>query len=897
MNDNDLLRCDLLHAKSCIIFTNKNCIDPHSSDHQSLLLSVFIKKFYYHSCMENYFDENKVTDLSNNNKDYSIKKANNLLKNNSFRIFLQLNKVENCNHYFNTLQSTYKKNMLNDKLLVIESLKMNLLSKSCMTPGIISLISNLISSTSFCHDYFRNEAEWLKEYSEGQQYEVFKLYIEGNLLNYSFQKLAMELYNKFHCLLIALEINYKGTSIFKLNPVNNLTINEIIASSFDLINKDNKEKTNIEILNIDEASLSFLEDGKPNDLDSEYFSNNNTDKKDDIERKKIKVFLFFICDNKETKNEILKMDRIKNKRKKTREITNNNILETLPLNIFQKKKTRKTTKTFRTEFYDNPVSYYYSETESEEENNDKIKYLLNSLEEGESFFDNDELNKRYYISNENDKNELFSNEIMKIGINDRNDIKHHVIICGMHNEIIHLILPLRSKYIPEPLLKWIVILSTYLPQDIHDTLSKFKKIIFIQGDPLNPDSLYKANIKSADIVIILNSSFFENNYHDNQHEIIGKDEEELGGNNSNDGNRKNNNILDGDAKTLFIYKSIKKINNSIQIITELLKTNNIEFLHTYKELIKLYKYSKLSKIRLENSDYNHKVINQQNDNEIQIQNFEYTPVYAAGEVFLPSLIDKITGQMYHKEYLYNILNLLLTGEKGEEKYSNKKIKQLFNNLTNSNLFLIPTESRNESFGDMFLRLLSKNKMISIALYRKNINDNSYYVYTNPRKTTLIRDTDLVYVLSSTENILNLIEKHLFNPESSLKENNSKRLSLENLENNINTNEKAKPYLKELQDNNIQQQLDKINNNKKRRISILNDNGDFKGKNKNKEEKEIKINKGKYAEIDNLQNILNKGMEKLKVIKNKSNDIQRCINNCVKEGINDEFCVYLNKKKY
>ena len=897
MNDNDLLRCDLLHAKSCIIFTNKNCIDPHSSDHQSLLLSVFIKKFYYHSSMENYFDENKLTDLSNNNKDFSvnIKKANNILKNNRFRIFLQLNKIENCNHYFNTLQSTYKKNMLNDKLIVIESLKMNLLSKSCMTPGIISLISNLISSNSFDYDFFRNESEWLKEYSEGQQYEIFKLYIEGNLLNYSFQKLAMEVYNKYHCLLIALEINYKGTSIFKLNPVSNLTINEIITSSFGLVNRENREKTNIEILDIDEASLSFLEDGKPNDLDSEYFSNYNNDKKDEIERKKIKVFIFLICDNKETKNEIIKMDKIKNKRKKTREITNNNILEALPLNIFKTKKTKKTTKTFKSEFYDNPVSYYYSETESEEENNDKIKYLLNSINEGESFFDHDELNKKYYISNENDKNELFSNEIMKIGINDRSDIKHHVIICGMHNEIMHLILPLRLKYIPEQLLKWIVILCNHIPQEIHDTLSKFQKIIFIQGDALNPDYLYKANIKTADIAIILNSSFFDNNFHDNHHEIIGKDEEELAGNSSNNVKKKNNNILDGDAKTLFIYKSIKKINNSIQIITELLKTNNIEFLHTSKELKKLYKYSKLSKIYIEKSDYNHKVINNQNDNDIQNQNFEYTPVYAAGEVFLPSLIDKITGQMYHKEYLYNILNLLLTGEKGEEKFTNQKIKQLFNNLTNSNLFLIPTESRNESFGDMFLRLLTKNKMISIALYRKNINDNFYYVYTNPRKTTLIRDTDLVFVLASTENILNLIEKHLFNPESSLKENNNKRLSVENSENIINTNEKGKLSLKDSQDNNNQKQIDNINNNKKRRISILNDNINFGAKNKNKDEKDIKIKKGKYTEIDNLQNILNKGMSKLRDIKNKTNDMPRYINNCINEGINEEFCVYLNKK--
>ena len=33
-----------------------------------------------------------------------------------------------------------------------------------------------------------------------------------------------------------------------------------------------------------------------------------------------------------------------------------------------------------------------------------------------------------------------------------------------------------------------------------------------------------------------------------------------------------------DSSTLFIYNSIRKINHSIKIITELLFTNNIEFL-------------------------------------------------------------------------------------------------------------------------------------------------------------------------------------------------------------------------------------------------------------------------------------------------------------------------------
>ena len=59
------------------------------------------------------------------------------------------------------------------------------------------------------------------------------------------------------------------------------------------------------------------------------------------------------------------------------------------------------------------------------------------------------------------------------------------------------------------------------------------------------------------------------------HEIIGKENDE---NNGESEGEDNNNKMDEemiDSKALFIYKSIKKLNNSIQIITELLRTNDI----------------------------------------------------------------------------------------------------------------------------------------------------------------------------------------------------------------------------------------------------------------------------------------------------------------------------------
>ena len=179
---------------------------------------------------------------------------------------------------------------------------------------------------------------------------------------------------------------------------------------------------------------------------------------------------------------------------------------------------------------------------------------------------------------------------MRQGIKDRNDIQHHVVICGMHPEIIHFILPLRAKYLTESLLKWIVILAPTLPQEIHDALSIFPKVIFIQGDPLHPENLFRANITTADIAVILNSTFnninicdlsaFNDSYKDENFNIYNQS-------NKND----NKNKLDEemfDSTTLFIYKTIKKINHSIQIITELLVAKNIEFLFHFNDVINKY---------------------------------------------------------------------------------------------------------------------------------------------------------------------------------------------------------------------------------------------------------------------------------------------------------------------
>ena len=901
MDSSDLLRADILNAKSCIIFTNKNSLDPYSGDHQSLLLATFIKKFFYHRTLENYFDNNKEEE-NFLTKTSLKKKINTIFKKNKniFRICLQLNRPESTNYYYSTLQVKYHKRMLPDKLLVIEHIKMNLLSKSCLTPGIISLISNLVISSTAENTLSKNEPEWIKEYTEGQQYEIYKYNsIEGDLLFYSFQELTQEIYNRFHGILIALEISYHGGNLVKLNPQKKETLIDIVFPS--LISKTKNTSAIERFENIDEQEHDSLLDGSEDELEEV----NLRKIKNNINLKNIKINLYCISSDKNIIDEIKKLDEGKKKNliKKsfTRQSSNNDkISRSLSSKKIMTSKRVVSKSTFQN------ISDSDSESSDDNVGDDSIKYLVDTG--NNQRFEEDDLSNNYYTLENTEKNYLYSNEIMRQGIKDRYDIKNHIIICGMHQELIHFILPLRNKYLPEKLLKWIVILAPSLPQEIHDSLSKFPKVIFIQGDPLYPDNLFRANVTSADIAVILSSvsSIGNSDKEAEINEIIGKENDDSNAGKDGGDNNNTSKIDDEmiDSKALFIYKSIKKLNHSIQIITELLRTNDIEFLLTSRNLKKLYKDSFRAIKKLESSQSSQSQIYDDNESSGENLHYEHTPVYAAGEVYLPSVVDKITGQMFYNSNLLTILNLLLIGEKPPEKKADKKLAQMFD-LQGTNLFLIPCEPRNESFSDMFKRLLSKYSMISVALYRKNEQEDFYYVYTNPKKTTLIRETDMVFVLSSTENIIAIYEKNLVDVHTQQKMFDGFFGEEKNENDIINDNDNKQPFINALQDA-VQNQLKESGNNKKKDKDKNVDNinlknalfqnlfKDRKGTFKKGEDKDIFIQKGKYTEIDNMQNKLDKAMEKLKSINLKSKNIEKDVNNFVQEEISNELSVYITK---
>jgi len=64
---------------------------------------------------------------------------------------------------------------------------MNLMSKSCFSPGIINFISNLISTTS---DLEPSYSQWLDDYADGMGHEIYRMKLSEKMENLSFADIS-----------------------------------------------------------------------------------------------------------------------------------------------------------------------------------------------------------------------------------------------------------------------------------------------------------------------------------------------------------------------------------------------------------------------------------------------------------------------------------------------------------------------------------------------------------------------------------------------------------------------------------------------------------------------------------------------------------------------------------
>jgi hypothetical protein len=213
-----------------------------------------------------------------------------------------------------------------------------------------------------------------------------------------------------------------------------------------------------------------------------------------------------------------------------------------------------------------------------------------------------------------------------------------------------------------------------------------------------------------------------------------------------------------DAKTIFKYNIIKKKNPGVNVVTELINQENLAYL-------------------LDNPLLYH-----------FMREFEYdqTPVFASGEVYLSSIMDSLVCQAYYNHELITVIKQLI-GEhkKSSTSGSQKRIKSQdtnFSHVPTSNLYHIkvPKKYIGKKYLNLFDVLTTRMFMIPLGLYRTvDVNLRAYkdqlskgleiskdiqvekhpkdtcmkrikYVVTNPTEKTRLMPDDLVFVLAKSD---------------------------------------------------------------------------------------------------------------------------------------------------
>lgn len=207
----------------------------------------------------------------------------------------------------------------------------------------------------------------------------------------------------------------------------------------------------------------------------------------------------------------------------------------------------------------------------------------------------------------------------------------------------------------------------------------------MQGSALNPADLEKARITKAKAVIILS-----------------KPQEEGGG-------IKSQTMMDADV--IFMYKTIRNTYSGSIIITDLASTSTINFLLQGK------------------------------DENLEKYGYSISRPFAAGEIYLSSLLDTLLCQAYYSPKITEILDQLIMGSANTPEKLAKIYKQF--NLSQCSLTSVDVpDIKKLSFENLFEYFVKVHNTIPIGVYKS-------YVWLHPKEIGdyKITTNDKLFVLS------------------------------------------------------------------------------------------------------------------------------------------------------
>ena len=388
-------------------------------------------------------------DFNNIMKAFSIKKYSNMICGEpKTRVCIQLILPETKEIYYNSLLQKHEYDQ-GPQIICLEEIKLQMLGKSCQCQGINTIIALLTTSQKPSIEDIGEIpvfAEWMKEYLQGLENEIYCIKIKCELLhNLSFNELVKIIYELTDFIVIGADVIYQELKPFVcLNPFNYMfspfdhliyllassqpnetEINDLIEKYLEKLKKGTIEN-NIEMVKVRRLKKSYwahlgrdYQPKKGNGIDENEEDGN---KESDEQTTNI--------------NDLLKNDELE-----TQEI--------------------------------------FSDTLKEKNQDPSI------------------FNKRGFISTlrprTQHESEFFSAELLE----------HHVIICGVNPNIKHLIFPLRSRAKAKHYPILIIDKNEHISSEIWKEIQYFPDIYYMQGNPIKSDDLKKAGVSKAQAVVIL----------------------------------------------------------------------------------------------------------------------------------------------------------------------------------------------------------------------------------------------------------------------------------------------------------------------------------------------------------------------------------------------------------
>ncbi|KAH9100372.1 hypothetical protein LEN26_015893 [Aphanomyces euteiches] len=316
------------------------------------------------------------------------------------------------------------------------------------------------------------------------------------------------------------------------------------------------------------------------------------------------------------------------------------------------------------------------------------------------------------------------------------DLSNHIILCGMPNMLHDFVAPLRPQQTrhnrstvsvgeaeakdsddESDLSTPIVIISQInITEKQHASIAMFEKVYYLRGSPLHETVLREASVFLAKSIVIL-STCTQSAVEEDQDLTTDFIDQ---------------NMIDTDAITLHRFITEACESNCPMdaplptVIIELSRPSSLRFLKDdhfkTEDAVVAQEVKTMTKQVLSRAD-------DPLDNVCH-------PLYAAGKVCVSNFLDALLGSCNSYGTIIDLFHLLILGEPQFEAYS--KARMLTQIAVPNDLWGVP-------YGQIFGKMLTQHDMLSLGLYRSRGN-GVYFVFINPPEDVLVTPQDKLFVI-------------------------------------------------------------------------------------------------------------------------------------------------------